>query len=74
MFFSDYENFPILPQLISKAETEIESIDLTGAGANIYTAAVNNTIGLMIIAPLLVVYLFCQRYLVEGIERSGLVG
>ena len=74
MFFSDYENFPILPQLISKAETEIESIDLSGAGGNIYTAAVNNTIGLMIIAPLLIVYLFCQRFLVEGIERSGLVG
>jgi len=28
----------------------------------------------MILTPLLVVYLFCQRYLVEGIERSGIVG
>ena len=27
-----------------------------------------------IIAPLIVMYLFCQRYLVEGIERSGIVG
>ena len=74
MFFNDYDAFPILPQLITKAGTEIESLDLTGAGGNIFTSAVNNTIGLMIIAPLLVVYLFCQRYLVEGIERSGIVG
>jgi ABC-type glycerol-3-phosphate transport system permease component len=29
---------------------------------------------MMIIAPLIVVYLFGQRYLVQGIERSGLVG
>jgi len=29
---------------------------------------------LMIIAPLLLVFLFCQRYLVQGIERSGIVG
>ena len=26
----------------------------------------------MIIAPLIVMYLFCQKYLVQGIERSGL--
>ena len=38
---------------------------------NIY---VKNTGGMMIIAPLIILYLFCQRYLVQGIERSGLVG
>ena len=42
------------------------------AGQNIYYAAIRNTCGLMIIAPLIVMYLFCQRYLVQGIERSGL--
>ena len=35
-------------------------------------AAIRSTGGLMIIAPLVVVYLFCQKYLVQGIERSGL--
>ena len=74
MFFDNFEDFPILPQLVTEAKTGIESLDLTGPGADIFTAAVNNTIGLMIIVPLLIVYLFCQRYLVEGIERSGLVG
>ena len=43
-------------------------------GANLYRNVFDNTAGLMIIAPLVIVYLFCQRYLVQGIERSGLVG
>ncbi|MBE6533347.1 MAG: carbohydrate ABC transporter permease [Ruminococcaceae bacterium] len=34
--------------------------------------AVKSTGGLMIIAPLVIMYLFCQKYLVQGIERSGL--
>ncbi len=37
-----------------------------------YLSAIRNTIGIMIIAPLVVMYLFCQKYLVQGIERSGL--
>lgn len=40
----------------------------------LYTSAIKNTCGLMIIAPLVVLYLFLQRYLVEGIERSGITG
>ncbi len=42
------------------------------AGQNLYYAAIRNTCGIMIIAPLLIMYLFCQKYLVQGIERSGL--
>ena len=41
-------------------------------GQNLYYAAIRNTCGLMIIAPLVIMYLFCQKYLVQGIERSGL--
>ena len=44
------------------------------AAANAYEAAIRNTCGLLIIAPLVIIYLFCQRYLVQGIERSGIVG
>ena len=51
------------------------SINTDGfAGADLYRAAIYNTEALLIIAPLLIVYLFCQRYLVQGIERSGIVG
>ena len=32
------------------------------------------TASMLIIAPLIVMYLFCQRYLIQGIERSGIVG
>ena len=42
------------------------------AGQNIYFSAIRNTCGLMIIAPLVIVYIFCQKFLVQGIERSGL--
>ncbi len=39
-----------------------------------YQLAVQGTAGIMVIAPLVVLYLFCQRYLVQGIERSGITG
>ena len=44
------------------------------AGANLFEQAINNTAGMMAIAPLIVLYLFCQKFLVQGIERSGIVG
>lgn len=44
------------------------------AGQISYEAAIRNTCGLLIIAPLVIVYLFGQRYLIQGIERSGIVG
>lgn len=51
-----------------------KALDTNYAGQNLYVSAIRNTCGLLIIAPLVVVYLFCQRYLVQGIERSGIVG
>ena len=44
------------------------------SGQELYNSVIRNTAGLLIIAPLVVIYLFCQKYLVQGIERSGLVG
>lgn len=51
-----------------------KSLETTYAGQELYYAAINNTCGLMIILPLVVLYLFCQKFLVQGIERSGIVG
>ena len=49
------------------------SLQLEGFAAwNLYVAAIKNTCGILIITPLIVLYAFCQRYLVQGIERSGL--
>ena len=48
------------------------SLDIDYAGGNMYSAAIRNTGGLCIILPLVILYAFCQNFLVQGIERSGL--
>ena len=48
------------------------SLKLEYAGQDLYYSAIRNTCGLMIILPLVVLYAFCQRYLVQGIEHSGI--
>ncbi len=63
----------MLPDIV-EIPTSIQK-EMSGfAAANLWTSAVMNTCSLMIVLPLLIVYLFCQRYLVQGIERSGIVG
>ncbi len=39
-----------------------------------YKPAIQNTTALLIMLPLIVMYLFCQKFLVQGIERSGITG
>ena len=39
-----------------------------------YKRAIVYGCSLMVCTPLIILYLFCQRYLVQGIERSGIVG
>lgn len=41
---------------------------------NLQQAGILNTAGLMIIIPLVILYVFMQRYIVQGIERSGITG
>jgi len=48
------------------------SADSTAVG--MYTSAITNTCALLILLPLVVMYVFLQRYLIGGIERSGIVG
>ena len=42
------------------------------AGKTLYESAILNTVGLTIIFPLVIIYAFLQRFLVQGIEQSGL--
>ena len=58
----------MLPKIVSIPIT----LDTDYAGQVMYESAIRNTCGVMIIAPLVVLYAFCQRFLVQGIERSGL--
>ena len=69
--FMAQRDFTLMPDLIKDIP---ESLKTTEAGYQTFNTAIRNTAGLMIIAPLLVLYLFCQRYLIQGIERSGIVG
>ena len=69
MFFTSAKE---APKMLSQIIEIPKSLDTNYAGKNLYETAIRNTCGIMIIAPLVVVYIFLQRYLVEGIERSGL--
>ena len=62
----------LMPDIIAMPESLETSASY--AAKALYESAVDNTAGIMIILPLVILYLFCQKYLVQGIERSGLVG
>ena len=59
-------------RLYTQIPASLEDPNFTGW--KLYKNAIQNTNSLLIILPLVIVYLFCQKYLVQGIERSGLVG
>lgn len=59
---------PRLDILSNKAATVASSLEDTAQ-----IAAINDTACLLIIFPLLIVFLFAQRYFIQSIERSGLV-
>ena len=70
LFFTANTDTILMPDIIDIPPSLV--VDNTYRAETIYYSAIRNTCGLMIIAPLVVMYLFCQRYLVQGIERSGL--
>ncbi len=72
MFFVSPTKAPYLLTTAIGGDVPITLRDDAFAGASLYHGAIKNTGGLMIIAPLVVMYLFCQKFLVQGIERSGL--
>ena len=73
LFFSSSGGIGLMPDLVmNSAPPALQVNNLAVSGQ--YYKAVKNAGGLMVIFPLLIVFLFCQRYLVQGIERSGIVG
>ena len=60
----------LLPDIIKIPK----SLNVDFAGKELYQAAINNTAGILILIPLIIMYLFGQRYIVQGIERSGITG
>ncbi|MBQ3866557.1 MAG: carbohydrate ABC transporter permease [Clostridia bacterium] len=70
MFFTRTGSY-LMPNIL----TIPASLDVTGfEAAGVYSSAIINTAALLIILPLLVLYVFGQKFLVQGIERSGIVG
>ena len=75
LFFQDtISETHMMPDIYRDIPTSLD-MEMNGySGTALYTNVIMNTGGMMIIAPLIILYLFCQKYLVQGIERSGLVG
>ena len=69
-FRSTVDKIYLMPDIVNIPKI----LETDYAGQTLYYNVIRNTGGMMVIAPLIILYLFCQRYLVQGIERSGLVG
>ncbi len=69
VFFTETKTV-LMPNIIKIPKT----LDTLHAAQNLHESAVRNTCGLLILMPLVIMYLFHQKYLVGGLERSGIVG
>ena len=73
-FYSDLfyvgTKITLLPDIVKIPKSLVTSF----AGQNLYYQAIRNTAALLIMIPLIILYLFFQKSLVQGIERSGIVG
>ena len=72
LFFNEESSVVLMPDIVEVPKS-LDTL-FSGQPLALYVNAIENTAGMMVIAPLIILYLFCQRYLVQGIERSGLVG
>ena len=70
LFFTSTKSSILLPNIV-KIPT---SLDTNYVAQVTYETAIRNTCGLLILAPLVIIYMFAQRTLIEGVERSGITG
>ncbi len=71
LFFISGDAPHFLPAIV-KVPDSLSSI--ASSSSPLQEAAVLNTCGLLVILPLFIIFLFAQKALVQGIERSGIVG
>ncbi len=73
LFFTDTDT-NMLVKLINAPTPKslVKIMEEYPASRNLYSTAIRNTTGIMIIFPLVILYSFCQKFLVQGIEQSGL--
>jgi len=63
----------LIPKIVKVPRSLVQTPNAILAGT-MYQSAIRNTCGLMIIAPIIGVYFVGQRFLIQGIERTGVVG
>ncbi len=73
IFFNTESSIILMPDLIEKTPESLLAFESV-TDMSLFQVAIRNTAGLMVILPLVILYLFCQKYIVQGIERSGIVG
>jgi len=73
-FYTDLFYTTSGPTLMPDIVTVPLSLVTSSAASNMVTTAVYNTCGILILAPLLIMYIFLQKYIIQGIERSGITG
>ncbi len=73
-FYTDLFYTSSGPTLMTDIVAIPKSLDTSFAGGSMYSTAITNTCGMLIIAPLILIYVFAQKYIIQGIERSGITG
>lgn len=75
VFYSNLFYTQTGPVLLNKIIKVPDSLsELSESSTALFGSAVKNTCGILIIIPLVIMYLFGQKYIVQGIERSGITG
>ncbi len=59
---------------LPKAESVEKLMSQYSSVSTQYLAAMQNAVGLLVLIPLVIIFLFGQRTLVQGIERTGVTG
>ena len=50
------------------------SLATNTAASTMMNTAITNTCGILILVPLILIYIFAQKYIIQGVERSGITG
>ncbi len=70
LFFTSNKSSILLPNIVKIPS----SLNTDFVAQSAYETAIRNTCGILILLPLVIIYLFAQRTLIEGVERSGITG
>ncbi len=65
-----FQDLDVLPNIINA----VSQIGGAGYAASKYSSVLINTASVLVLAPLIIFYLFAQKLNVQSIERTGLVG